>query len=119
MTNQELYTTVRRHLLTQNERSAKLGHDHEVVQCLYRGPEGRKCAIGCLIPDEYYTPHLEGAGVTAAPVQAAARLDFTIKSQLHLAQRLQMIHDYNNPNEWHTSLGKVAVDFGLIIEDTL
>ncbi len=28
--------------------------------CLYRGPNGKKCAIGVLIPDEKYTPHLEG-----------------------------------------------------------
>lgn len=27
--------------------------------CLYRGPDGIKCAIGHCIPDELYTPNLE------------------------------------------------------------
>lgn len=53
MTLQEIYSTVRQHLLTQNARSAKNGN------CLYRGPNGTKCAAGALIPDEIYTPSIE------------------------------------------------------------
>lgn len=30
------------------------------AKCLYRSPEGRKCAIGLLIPDERYDKTLEG-----------------------------------------------------------
>jgi len=30
------------------------------VGCLYRGPNGRKCAVGHLIPDEAYSETLEG-----------------------------------------------------------
>lgn len=33
--------------------------------CRYRSPNGTKCAVGCLIPDELYTPEIEGAGVEA------------------------------------------------------
>jgi hypothetical protein len=29
------------------------------VQCLYRSPEGNKCWIGCLIPDEIYEPDMD------------------------------------------------------------
>lgn len=28
--------------------------------CLYRGPEGARCAVGLLIPDDRYTEELEG-----------------------------------------------------------
>ena len=29
--------------------------------CLYRGPEGKKCAVGLFIPDEFYIPELDRA----------------------------------------------------------
>ena len=28
--------------------------------CEYRTPDGAKCAIGCMIPDEYYDKNMEG-----------------------------------------------------------
>lgn len=30
--------------------------------CRYRGPNGKKCAVGMFIPDELYNPLFEGAG---------------------------------------------------------
>lgn len=30
--------------------------------CLYRGPDGRRCAVGLLIPDDRYTPRMEDLG---------------------------------------------------------
>jgi hypothetical protein len=30
------------------------------MDCLYRGPEGRKCVAGHCIPDDKYAPELEG-----------------------------------------------------------
>ena len=32
-------------------------------RCLYRGPDGAKCAIGFLIPDQDYRPSFEGPSV--------------------------------------------------------
>lgn len=31
--------------------------------CLYRGPDGRKCAFGLILPDDEHTPDLEGRSV--------------------------------------------------------
>lgn len=28
--------------------------------CVYRGPDGTRCALGVLLPDDLYSPHLEG-----------------------------------------------------------
>lgn len=57
---QEIFDTVARHLFTQGERSfnnilSKL--------CAYRGKNGMKCAIGCLIPDGRYELSIEGKTV--------------------------------------------------------
>lgn len=36
--------------------------------CLYRGPEGSKCAVGLWIQDEDYDPSIEGAAVIRSSV---------------------------------------------------
>lgn len=59
MTKQEVFDKVATHLLTQKKRSYDNG------ACVYRAKDGSMCAAGCLIPDEEYTPDLEGWHVTA------------------------------------------------------
>lgn len=54
---QEIFNKVATHLLTQGKRSVASDGS-----CMYRGPEGTKCAIGCLIEDDEYHPLLEGKG---------------------------------------------------------
>lgn len=48
MTDQEAYDTALAHL---REQGARCYSDTRGGGCLYRGPDGRKCAIGALIPD--------------------------------------------------------------------
>ncbi len=45
-TAQEVYSQVRKHLLTQKMKSIEEGKG-----CVYRGPDGLMCAAGCLISD--------------------------------------------------------------------
>lgn len=40
-------------------KSQGFEHSFHKSACLYRDPEGRKCAIGHLIPDEMYIPDIE------------------------------------------------------------
>jgi len=56
---QSVFDKVATHLLTQNCKSVEDG------ACLYRAPNGMKCAIGALIPDELYDPVFEGQAVFA------------------------------------------------------
>lgn len=51
---QDVFETVARHLYTQGKPAL------DNSQCLYRGPDGTKCAVGCLIPDEVYVPQMDG-----------------------------------------------------------
>lgn len=39
--------------------------DMDQTVCLYRGPNGCKCAIGMLIPDELYDKNMEGRSLYA------------------------------------------------------
>lgn len=107
MTDQELYNRVRTHLLTQRARSMN-GN-----RCVYRGSDGLRCAIGCLIPDEQYSPALESWSAHMKDVKAAAGIT---DAQEELAAALQHIHDdYERTpvDEWESRLNHVAERFGL------
>ena len=57
MNNQEFFDKTLAHLKQQGVPSARSDG------CLYRGPNGTKCAIGFHIPDELYKSEMEGKGV--------------------------------------------------------
>jgi hypothetical protein len=57
-TTQELFDYVTSFLLKQGEQSRGLGGE-----CAYRGRDGLMCAVGCVIPDEFYSPSMEGEGI--------------------------------------------------------
>lgn len=116
MTNQELYSTSRNHLLTQMQkslrlRSSEIGKDSLYPsKCAYRGVGGLKCAVGCLIPDERYDPTLEGFSAYNERVQKATE---HTKEQNALAGALQRVHDTCEPNNWQLQLDNVAERFEL------
>ncbi len=59
-TNQEILDYVTAHLRNQGRRSvASANATCFMGACLYRGPDGLSCAVGCLIPDEEYRPDME------------------------------------------------------------
>ena len=79
--------------------------------CVYRNSDGNKCAVGCLIPDEHYSPLIECATMTRLEIyygEFASFRDSEDKALAHtlnasgieptgevldLLQRAQAIHD--------------------------
>ena len=121
-TPQSLFTTVARHLLTQMERSVRDAPDAPGNGCAYRGDDGRKCAVGCLIPDEQYRPKFEGInvsqpGTTAKALRAAAGIGEKDLRTITLADRLQALHDNQHPSAWRGCLARVAADYGLTMPE--
>ena len=117
MTAQEIYDTVARALLAQGRPSiCKYG------RCLYRGPDGLKCAIGHLIPDENYDPKFEGLGIDNFFYDDVHGFGFNKKDK-NLLVDLQLAHDDTNhwqTNEewrqiWKDRMLSVAKDFDLDI----
>ena len=113
MTNQELYNRVVAHLRAQ-DCAAKEWVTHpngpESNLCRYRTADGKKCAIGCLIPDERYSGTLEGRMVYQQEVLRAAGLT---SKNVTLATRLQRIHDCKPVDDWESEFVLVAQEFGL------
>lgn len=69
-------------------------------QCMYRSPDGAKCAAGQLIPDDQYNPAWENKNINAPIFEAmnlrkAAGLptDDSQSDQSRVAGRLQRAHD--------------------------
>src|SRR5258707_7495989 len=59
LTPKEIYEKVTAHLLTQRAVS-----EDESGSCRLRSTQGRKCAIGSLVSDEWYKPAFEGIGIS-------------------------------------------------------
>ena len=54
-TLQHVFDAVATHLLSQPGPAMS-----STGTCRYRAPDGRMCAVGCLIPDDRYDPGIEG-----------------------------------------------------------
>jgi hypothetical protein len=139
-TPQEIFDIVSTHLLTQ-KRQARQGCDAEGNGsgiCVYRSPEGLKCAVGCLIDDQHYKPIMEKAGslinfdsmqlhelegyTESARTQGAREvvaalmandIDIAAQTVQELLNRLQGLHDNEPPERWNAGLQRVAADYHL------
>lgn len=109
MSEQEVFDTVAKHLLTQKEQCFMSGSKKD---CAYRSvqPDGHilYCAAGCLIEDEDYNSALEGKAWDDL-VYAGIMTD----THMRLIQKLQSIHDEDGPSSWRFSLMNLAIDFKL------
>lgn len=107
MTDQEAFNRVVVHLNVQR----KAARD-DTSMCLYRQPFTiKKCAIGCLIPDEMYDPDMEGAYIEHL-IENSEGLPF---ENVHrgLLSALQEAHDMIPVNGWKTELRYIADKFNL------
>jgi hypothetical protein len=115
MTNQEAFTTVARHLLTQKERALKPNpHNPSNPFCAYRAEDGKKCAVGCLIPDDLYLKEMEDLPVRRLITDFPNIASLFEGVDLDLLRKLQMLHD--SPIDvpyWEIRLRHFAVDFKL------
>ena len=67
-------------------------NDESYFNCLYRGPNGYKCAIGHCITDEQYRTIQEGMGATSPEVCAVMGYAYQ-SDDSRWASRLQYVHD--------------------------
>ena len=118
---QKLFDKAVTHLLTQMEQS--MDGDGS---CLYRGPNGLKCAIGALIDGAWYDAEiLEMLSLRSQYVQAAVAQsqgfnlsDLDWEDWIILAA-VQNIHDECLPDEWKDKLTALAVQYNLTMPNFL
>lgn len=116
MTNQEAFNIVLFALRQQGDACIVPGTQFsEQPTCLYRGPEGCKCAIGHLMPDAVYDPRMEGRGLPVLLNQAAASQalrDAFANLKPSLLDELQWAHDrilaVQGPRAWEERMKYLA-----------
>lgn len=109
MSDQEVFDTVAKHLLTQGEKCLMPGSSKD---CAYRSiqPDGHElqCAAGCLIEEDEYDSDLEGKAWDDL-VYAGIVTD----AHMGIIRNLQSIHDEQGPSSWRFSLMNFAIDHNL------
>lgn len=92
-------------------------------RCAYRAPDGKRCALGYMIPDAIYSPKIEGYGPARLP---DAFWDYIggkrsenaheISSDEKFLADLQRAHDESiTPDTMKFALAKFARQYGLTI----
>ena len=112
MNRQEVFDKCLAHLREQGEKSRD-----DRRGCLYRGPNGLMCAVGCLIDDEHYDAAFEGQGAEGCLiVQEAIEKSLKCKighDDLVLLSEMQSIHDDWKPRDWESRFKRLAEEENL------
>lgn len=102
----DLLTRVAEYLLAQGRRSTD-GRG----ACQYRGRDGTKCAVGCLIADEHYSPEFENRTIGDSSVRLALRASIgraLSAKEWRLLHKLQCMHDIYPPHDWPECLAELG-----------
>jgi len=115
MSMNKIFYKVKKHLLTQGERSYS---ENDGGVCLYRSPNGMSCAVGCLMTDDMYSVHLERNNVTNStivkvltPIIGVHHYKRTMK--LELLTMLQRLHDVVPVSNWSIKLDEIQKKYGI------
>ena len=90
-------------VLTEGGPSARNDpYDNVADACLYRGPNGRKCAAGWLIDDAHYDESLEGMTADRSDVVDALVASGVARQDIGFVRDLQRVHDGSALQEAHS-----------------
>lgn len=104
---EKVFVQVAKHLLAQDQKSHKYG-----MGCLYRGPGGTSCAVGCLIDEEHYNHVMEGCSAKDSEVLDALENSGipVFDGMVEMLAELQALHDHEDTQVWRQRLEDVAVN---------
>ena len=89
-------------------------HDRSVDDkgiCVYRGPNGNRCAVGVLLPDEEYDPKMEGSMIAR---EVCVVLGWESEALREFLAGAQTAHDFApNKEIFLVKLHKLAESFGI------
>lgn len=106
---QEIFDIVSKHLLKQGRRSLSANNS----KCVYRSPDGLKCAAGALISDEEYRPEMDSTLDSGWIVNLHLRKVRERVGNATFVAALQEIHDMKPPDRWALYLRDLAKMHGL------
>ncbi len=119
---QQIFNKVRDHLLAQNKQAAR----SDGSGCYLRSPDDPtlKCAVGCLINDEFFVPEAEGMFIQELchvsgenyKLQYAGLMFSGVDPWKHgpLLRSLQTVHDGYPVAQWAEKLREMAIKYNLV-----
>lgn len=114
LTNQQIFNRVINHLRKQGKPSmgwqfaTPIGVSNlDPMICLYRNPNGLKCAIGCLIEDREYSPLFESNTIDSLFDYRPKFKNFSRRNYC-LLDKLQGFHDMQMTNICNTDEDLIA-----------
>jgi hypothetical protein len=107
MTDQEMFDTILTHLRQQGLKS--VGSSTEGPTCRYRTKDGRKCAVGCMIPDDKYSREIEGH--YPSEVNRVLDMGWTRDQERFLLVAQSRLHDALDRHNFPAQLEKAAEQF--------
>ena len=89
---------------------------HKMLEILQGEYHDAKCAVGCLISDDFYKEDFEGRTIErSCHVWDAVKLSNPLwkmtDASYEMLRELQSIHDNNNPDDWEYRLLKLNASF--------
>lgn len=107
---QEAYERIRTYF---SRPGAELAYSDE-GECCYRTPDGNACALGCLLPDELYTAHMEGKNALIIIGRNPAVRTFLANVDPRFLDKAQKHHDnaYDTA-DFISTLDLTAEQYGL------
>ena len=116
LSTQDVFDVIAWNLLRQNARAREVHGDRSY--CRYRASDGRRCAIGFILPDEVYHHTLEGLAARDLAHQLINTNfghDFAklLYRDLDMLTALQKMHDRSPPAWWAVELSMIARRYGL------
>jgi hypothetical protein len=109
MTLQEVFDKIWER--AKDKRKSLRDPSAEHSKCAYRSPDGLKCFIGVLLPDQNYMPVMDDGRAVPAKTGVGYVKDFiplaseVFEEHLHALQR---IHDNAPPHRWEECLRNFA-----------
>lgn len=107
LTAQEALDMVTTHLLRQGAKAIS-----EHGKCSYRTSDGKKCAVGALIPDEMYDPAFDTNDTGVRALRLFGKPLFA-DELFPLLMNLQHLHDTGLLTQWPVGLRQIAAAHGL------
>lgn len=120
MTEQEAFDRALNGIRSQGGPSMRQRESGYVMRCIYRSSDGRKCAVGWLIPDEKYDPDFDDKYSLEDLVDELGLDQGEGAPTLALLRQLQEAHDeaaIKYPNQfmerWEERMKRLAEVHGL------
>ncbi len=117
MNNQEAFNKIVTHLRKQGQKSVVKHPGRTDDICMYRGLNGMSCSVGCLIPDDIYSPEMEDTNVRALLERFPKVAEHLKDVDLIVLVEMQAVHDRGIPDEWEDKFVSVGARLKLDVPE--